>query len=73
MFKFKWKLSKNSEKIIDLHAYNEYAFQCACQSGNLDLVKYLWIISNSTINLLFLKQENIHSNVKDFINSIKKN
>ena len=45
----------------------------ACFKGYLEMVKYLWIISNGTINLLFLKQKNIHSNVKNFINSIKKN
>ena len=38
--------------MCNIHAYNEYAFQCACQSGNLDLVKYLWELSKNSEKII---------------------
>ncbi len=44
-FYYEWK------HIIDIHYDNEYAFRWSCKNGYLDLVKWLWKISDEKIDI----------------------
>ena len=56
---------------INIHSDNENPFRWSCINGHLEVAKWLWCISNETIDLTKIDVEKCNGDIIDFVDSIK--